>query len=691
MFTNEELKSLMDTIKQLANTECKRILTERNNEIISYGIIDSANVDGTFNVKIAGTDSIYTNIQNKCTSDELHIGDAVILKAINGNMGNGYIAVKTGTDIRNAGGGGDVESVNGQTGVVVLNDVKYTLQTLTTTQKAQARTNIGAGTSNFSGNYSDLADKPTIPSKTSDLTNDSNFITSSGAPVQSVDGQTGSVTLNDIKYTSQTLTDGQKNQARNNIGAGTSSFDGNYNNLSNKPSIPSKTSDLNNDSNFITSSQAPVQSVNTKVGTVVLTQDDIGNGSTYVRTHNDFTDALKSQITTNASGISTLTTQYNDLYNDVNLLTGEIDGKLDKSGGTMSGNIDMGGFTLNNLLAAVSDNQPVTYSQLNSAITGLGTVFDLKGSKATYSDLPATGNEIGDVWYVEDESVGYIWIQDTAQILRWEQLGVAIDLSGYVAKADLLQTTGGSTEMPMSQNAITLLINDLQSQINGKLSTSGDGSNVTSTFIASTILENITSGSKISVMLGKISKAISDLISHIANISNPHSVTKSQVGLGNVDNVRQYSESNIPPYPVTSVNGLTGAISLNDVKYTAQTLTDLQKAQARSNIGAGDSSFSGNYNDLLNKPIIPTKTSDLNNDSGFLTSIPIGGINIGGVKNGGNVTINADGTMDAEGGGGEAETIKETHNNLSMSIWYGTLAEYNALTTKDANTIYMCS
>lgn len=39
--------------------------------------------------------------------------------------------------------------------------------------------------------------------------------------------------------------------------------------------------------------------------------------------------------------------------------------------------------------------------------------------------------------------------------------------------------------------------------------------------------------------------------------------TKDDVGLGNVDNVRQYSESNQPPYPVTSVNGKTGAVSLS--------------------------------------------------------------------------------------------------------------------------------
>lgn len=44
------------------------------------------------------------------------------------------------------------------------------------------------------------------------------------------------------------------------------------------------------------------------------------------------------------------------------------------------------------------------------------------------------------------------------------------------------------------------------------------------------------------------------------------------------------------------------------VKYTAQSLTDAQKAQARQNIGAGTSNFSGNYNDLANKPAIPDVT-----------------------------------------------------------------------------------
>lgn len=40
---------------------------------------------------------------------------------------------------------------------------------------------------------------------------------------------------------------------------------------------------------------------------------------------------------------------------------------------------------------------------------------------------------------------------------------------------------------------------------------------------------------------------------------------------------------------------------------------------ARAAIGAGTSNFSGSYTDLSNKPTIPSKTSELHNDSGFLT------------------------------------------------------------------------
>ena len=40
-------------------------------------------------------------------------------------------------------------------------------------------------------------------------------------------------------------------------------------------------------------------------------------------------------------------------------------------------------------------------------------------------------------------------------------------------------------------------------------------------------------------------------------------LTKELVGLGNVDNVKQYSATNPPPYPVTSVNGKIGNVTID--------------------------------------------------------------------------------------------------------------------------------
>lgn len=63
----------------------------------------------------------------------------------------------------------------------------------------------------------------------------------------------------------------------------------------------------------------------------------------------------------------------------------------------------------------------------------------------------------------------------------------------------------------------------------------------------------------------------------------------------------------------------TSDIPTNYVKYTAQTLTDAQKSQARSNIGAGTSNFSGNYNDLSNKPTPAIKSATLTGTTLYLT------------------------------------------------------------------------
>lgn len=100
--------------------------------------------------------------------------------------------------------------------------------------------------------------------------------------------------------------------------------------------------------------------------------------------------------------------------------------------------------------------------------------------------------------------------------------------------------------------------------------------------------------------------------------TNPHGTTKADVGLGNVANERQYSAENPPPYPVTSVNGKTGAVVLK----TSDIENDL-------NYQTGDD-VSGSVTDAINalKGSVPEALSTLqklaaaiNNDANYHTTV----------------------------------------------------------------------
>ena len=91
----------------------------------------------------------------------------------------------------------------------------------------------------FDGDYSNLNNAPSIPSKTSDLINDSGYLTTE------IDGSvTNEIQVLSISNDTIFLSDGGFVV----LPAG---FDGDYNSLVNTPSIPSKTSDLVNDSGYL--------------------------------------------------------------------------------------------------------------------------------------------------------------------------------------------------------------------------------------------------------------------------------------------------------------------------------------------------------------------------------------------------------------------------------------------------------
>lgn len=120
-------------------------------------------------------------------------------------------------------------------------------------------------------------DKPIIPTKTSDLTNDSGFVTIDNIPELNISGlnisnkadKTGwtpnknIITNNDGELTTEDIIT-KTSQLSNDAGFITLNdvperFSGSYNDLTDKPNIPIKTSQLNNDSGYITINNVPTK------------------------------------------------------------------------------------------------------------------------------------------------------------------------------------------------------------------------------------------------------------------------------------------------------------------------------------------------------------------------------------------------------------------------------------------------
>lgn len=448
--------------------------------------------------------------------------------SVNGQTGDVTIAT-----------GGNVDSVNGKTGDVVLD-----------------ASDVGA-----------LPSTTVIPSKTSQLTNDSGYVNQTqaknAAPVQSVDGETGAVVTNAVKTTEQLLTDAQKQQARENIGAGTSSFDGDYNSLFNTPTIPTKVSQLENDSDYATESQ------------------------------------VDAKYTKPTSGIPK-----SDLSSDVQA-------SLDKANTALQ-------------------TAPVT--SVNGATGAVDTIFSFDIYINVYSS--------DTVEIYSDLTCQELYEKGTDSSIS-KVAGIARGGQGLDGQFVLIAT-------PMA------LVGSDNFEFIGAVTTQG----------AEGIYRFVTNSSNSDDSVGGYAKKIApiDIVNSINGQSGDVFLSKSDVGLENVDNVKQYSASNPPPYPVTSVAGKTGAVSLSKTDVSLGNVDNVRQ-YSESNPPPYPVTSVNNKTDavqldasdvgaLPDTTVIPSKTSDLTNDSGFITDIPIASsTQLGGVKVGAGLSVSSEGTLSATGGG----------------------------------------
>lgn len=461
-----------------------------------------------------------------------------------------------------------------------------------------------------------------------------------------------------------------------------------YNDLLNRPQINNVTLSGNKTAKDLglygTSNPPsyPVTSVNNKTGNVVLTQDDVGDGTTYVRTHNDFTDALKQQINTNEDNIAMLDTDVDGLQTDVtslktnvtnisNALTGKQDSIVGAASTITEDNLTANRAVISNSSGkiAVSDITATELGYLDGAKSNIQKqIDDISGSATSAHYITFTFNSADDTYacdttftqikawvdagqevigkyvvsaqetyyykiyelgedrvkftsittpfYLDTKStviidgfnigwdgIGqtvlrfqfsptrtvyftdiankklsatydemYQWVKNGEQVVLWynwdsdtptsdTHAGYWLHLvdsdSGLVFGCVRRAVDRGIwTEQISITNANVVTI--VSQQLNNIPSPISKSAAMTQSVGVDSIGGLWTEGSKIDTI--QVNGTTQEITNKTVNITVP--TTKADIGLGNVDNVKQYSADNPPPYPVTSVNSKTGAVVL---------------------------------------------------------------------------------------------------------------------------------
>ena len=90
-----------------------------------------------------------------------------------------------------------------------------------------------------------------------------------------------------------------------------------------------------------------------------------------------------------------------------------------------------------------------TKTEVDGMVSG---VLHYKGTKATVSALPSSGNTIGDVWHITADGSEYAWDGSA-----WQELGTATDLSGYVPTSTKVNNKALSGDITLTASDVGAL------------------------------------------------------------------------------------------------------------------------------------------------------------------------------------------------------------------------------------------
>ena len=199
----------------------------------------------------------------------------------------------------------------------------------------------------FSGDYNDLTNKPTIPTKTSELTNDSGFIDSSALTGLATETYANNAANNAVNSLDQTLAQVAKTGSYSDISnkpdltvyeLKSEAFNGNYNDLTNKPDLSVyelKSEAFSGDYNDLTNKPVipvvnyPVTSVNSKTGDVVLAAADINaKDNNTIQANIDRIDSDIFNANTNIANISNDIAIIDDSISSITTNIGNINSEL---------------------------------------------------------------------------------------------------------------------------------------------------------------------------------------------------------------------------------------------------------------------------------------------------------------------------------------------------------------------------